>query len=410
MTQELSQAIEVLRKTKENIKSELSGNKQTNLKRLEKYLNNLFYPKDPHTKKRAVDQKKYLTLAEFYYNEMIELTKKVLKSAGESSQTKQRRRNVELARIQLINLQKNVNDYIEKAGHLKKLTNGDKLLMELNAFKIKLDTIINQLPETGMISDQDLLVNINTLLSYTQFFKKNPELTNDAKGKIFEQSLIRAINNEIDKTAFQLIAESTGQKPQSRGVGEQVFTYKGDGIDIQYNTGGSKQGKMDVKITVKKEEDSQWKVKSQWRVSAKSWGDGKGDFGATDIYSGITRAAGLSITEKYADILRTGYKEAAKEAHQFARWALVSDIVAGLNQKEGYANVIVIDTGSNIKVRDVYLVCKQKVNHISNYKNETINDWAYNARELSNGELTKYYYHLFSSLKAQKVTVTYSVK
>jgi hypothetical protein len=40
-------------------------------------------------------------------------------------------------------------------------------------------------------------------------------------------------------------------------------------------------------------------------------------------------------------------------AHDFATLAIKSDIAMGLNQKEGYANILVVDTGSAIKVRDL---------------------------------------------------------
>jgi hypothetical protein len=49
---------------------------------------------------------------------------------------------------------------------------------------------------------------------------------------------------------------------------------------------------------------------------------------------------------------------AAEIAHNFAQLALKSDIAMGLNQVTsssgaGYANVLVVDTGSSIKVRDL---------------------------------------------------------
>jgi hypothetical protein len=49
---------------------------------------------------------------------------------------------------------------------------------------------------------------------------------------------------------------------------------------------------------------------------------------------------------------------AAQTAHDFAITALKSDIAMGLNQGKtasgaGYANVLVIDTGSSIKVLDL---------------------------------------------------------
>ena len=163
-------------------------------------------------------------------------------------------------------------------------------------------------------------------------------------------------------------------------------------------------------------------------LSAKRWSRGFGDLGETSIDAGITRAAGQSVAEAYKFAVLTPSRDwlngetpnylAAQAAHDFAIMALKSDIAMGLNQGKaasgaGYANVLIIDTGTAIKVRDLSEIVLSTKHQLSKYSPGEIQSSAasiYNSMaNLTKGRTQSYLALMTSTLNKMKVTINLSV-
>lgn len=196
--------------------------------------------------------------------------------------------------------------------------------------------------------------------------------------------------------------------------GNATFTYS-------YNPSAARQGKMDVQLYY----DSG--NKEDYRVSAKRWSRGFGDLGETSIDAGITRAAGQSIAEAYKFAVLTPWIDwldktvpsymAVQNAHDFATLALKSDIAMGLKQGitesgAGYANVLIVDTGSAIKVRDLATLVISDSQKLSKYNPTEIQSSAnsiYNSMfNLAHGRTQSYLGKMTSILNKMKVTMNLS--
>lgn len=207
-------------------------------------------------------------------------------------------------------------------------------------------------------------------------------------GDAFEKSLDEAVSSFYDQNLGNFIrSEVTGRSSIKRGVwdgkvlGGVSYEIIAQGLDkealkkggfetqvgnitFKYYPGADKQGKMDVYGEY---------TAAPLRISAKSWTKGSSNQVAeTYIARGITRAVGPTIMEYYSlamlnsemDYLGNEHPKwiSAKAGHDLAKVALTSDLVMGLNQRMvkddptsigGQAEVLVIDTGSSIIVKDI---------------------------------------------------------
>jgi hypothetical protein len=96
-------------------------------------------------------------------------------------------------------------------------------------------------------------------------------------------------------------------------------------------------------------------------------------------------------------------------AHEFAKLAIKADIAMGLSQESGYADTLVIDTGSSIKVYDIVAIVRNKDLNLSGYNEEDINKDAienyYRIKNIRKARTTAYLMGMFSSLEKMKVTM-----
>lgn len=281
------------------------------------------------------------------------------------------------------------------------------------------------LATTDFISPQEAGILFEEALALTNFIDDSTdsfiseELRDISKKAQFgSQSISRGNSGLISYSiSSNLIGKEQAKSKQFKlNKGNMSVTYS-------YNPSEARQGKMDVQLHYNASN------KENYRVSAKRWIRGYGDLGETSIDAGITRAAGQSVAEAYKFAVLTPKKDwannetptylAAQAAHDFAIIALKSDIAMGLNQGKnasgaGYANVLVIDTGSSIKVRDLATMVIDNNYKLSRYNASDIEQTANNIYssmlKIQTGRTQSYLGLMTSSLNKMKVTMNLSVK
>lgn len=228
---------------------------------------------------------------------------------------------------------------------------------------------------------------VNQLMGLSKALSTPDVVPPHEAGLLFEKALtmtnfIEDASDAVQIEAAKQLAESLnfGQQSISRG-GELIqYTISADNVDKEqlknkhfklnkgnmtvtytFNPGEARQGKMDVQLHYNQPDAD------DYRVSAKRWSRGHGDLGETSIEAGLGRH-GLSLLEAYKfgvlkpqndwlDGEEPNYM-AAQDAHDWAIKALEADIAMGITQGKtdggaGYANLLIVDTGSEIKVRDM---------------------------------------------------------
>lgn len=202
-------------------------------------------------------------------------------------------------------------------------------------------------------------------------------------GTFLEEALVasskNAVENMSDDVADDIVAELVGDNPVTRGeTGMLSYTAKVSGYrqnkikdsknsnfkiskknmtaTYSYNPGAEKKGKMDVQIQY---QDGAGDI----RISAKNWRSAfSNSLGETSIDAAIARTGGRKIIEYYRYALLNASKDqykhnvtwqCAQSAHELAKLSIAADVAMGLSQKSNYANILVVDTGSAIRVRDL---------------------------------------------------------
>lgn len=298
---------------------------------------------------------------------------------------------------------------------------------------------------------QEALKITNQLTAFSKALSIPDFVTPQEAGILFEEAL--ALTNFVEDSKQAVISDAMrelattttqfGSKAIKRGSGGMVsYTVdaslvkpeevKSKGFKLQkgnasitysYNPSSARQGKMDVQLQYHGD------TKDDYRVSAKRWSHGAGDLGETSIDAGIQRAAGQSVAEAYKLAVLTPNSDhfddkvpgftAAQNAHDFATIALKSDIAMGLNQGKdasgaGYANILVVDTGSAIKVKDLATIVTKAEYELSKYNPAAIQSSAvsvYNSmKHILTGRSQSYYGMMTSVLNKMKVTINLSVK
>lgn len=286
---------------------------------------------------------------------------------------------------------------------------------------------------------------INQLRAFSKVLSTNQKNTPDKVGKAFERSLART--NFLDKasndvTDAMVDKHMYGSKAEKRGkIG--MFGYEinvkalkdkdiskdthfkeqcGNAtITYSYDPSSARMGKMDVQLIFPDISTT------PFRVSAKSWtSKGMGDLGETSIDAGLGRITGLSVSEAYkfavltppTDLLDSKVPKyvAVNTAHEMAQLALKADLAMGLSQSAsdagGYANVLVVDNGSSIVVKDLYSIVKNS--KLSGYSAGVINGAAvdsYNSMKYLKTYRTSSYLGLITStLNKMMVTMRLNAK
>ena len=284
---------------------------------------------------------------------------------------------------------------------------------------------------------------VNKLMGLSKILSIPDFVTPQEAGLIFEQAL--AMTNFVDETSDAVTVELARELAKSQVLGAESIARGGDLIqytvkiediidgDLKskrfkinkgnmtatytFNPGEARQGKMDVQLTY--DQDNL----EDYRVSAKRWSRGAGDLGETSIEAGLGRH-GLTLLEAYKfgvlkpqndwlDGEEPNYM-AAQAAHDWAIAALKADIAMGITQGKtssgaGYANVLVVDTGKEIKVRDLADIVLNDKHKLSKYEAGKIESEAsriYNAMgNIATNRTDTYLANTSTMLDKMKVTI-----
>lgn len=126
----------------------------------------------------------------------------------------------------------------------------------------------------------------------------------------------------------------------------QVTGYNFDGVKVSIGAIRGFQQKMDVEFDIPNYQEL--------RVSMKSWNGFSGhDLGTTSLLNALLRTANVDST--FAFGLQLKFKDERKyntmELHKWAKTVAVMDIAAGLGQKKGYADTLIIQDRKNQRFR-----------------------------------------------------------
>lgn len=311
----------------------------------------------------------------------------------------------------------------------------------------------------GIVGEQytEAAAVVNKLKAFVDFHIANGSKA-QATGDFFEKALASFAQEIVDANSDLVFDEikknlkaQLGQVPIKRGnfaamdinatvsieealkiagvddaskLNTQRYRQNADGtitIVYTFNPSSPKQGKMDVLMGYKDYRGNPVDV----RASAKHWFKGSGDLGETSIAAGLARQGGQGLFYDYMLAVLTpsldqlGNKneipsyQAAIAAHKYAKLALKADIAMGLNQgidnnsKAGYANLLIIDRGDSIVVKNLSTIALAAL--LEKYDNASIQSSAisiYNKMKNIQFNRTEYYIQqMIPVLDKMKVTI-----
>lgn len=391
----------------QSIKDDIN-NKQTNvdIERFEQALNNLFYGINPSSQAQEYQQK----MAKGTEQEIIDRINSIALSYESgiggtvSSITKKSihkntmQQEINKAKINLTQISQMIGQVEDEAGINQILNIMNQAIAEAeNAFNAVSWDYLQEVSHKGGYSSFATDEGARLKLAYAKLLDLNKAtnggraLTQKEAGDAFEEAFQQlgpqAVKDMVNGTVKDLTSELTGKNPIQRGIaGPFEYTVqfkKGKGPEIKdtskrfkvsngedmtitysYNPGAARQGKMDVQIQYKDGTGF-----NDIRASLKNWRSQKtNSLGETDIEGAIARTVGNNLTECYrAALLQSGdqFKNqkavkfiCAESAHSMARLAIAADIAMGLKQETHWANILIVDTGSAIKVKSLTNILK----------------------------------------------------
>lgn len=435
----------------------LNKKSEANIYALENYLNGIFYP----TGNTQISTEYLLDrTAQASEAEILEVFNNFNFEDNTSGKMKNQQAINKTTVETLINsVEKNLEIISKKISNLESFTS-EQMLEELRVKSeqliVQAQKIVNSAEMIKMFgkegfitgdSFQQLKPVINQLKAFSNVLSIPDFVTPQEAGLLFEKALAKV--NFVELAEDQIVDEFLNQalfgaetirrggkndiglvsyninaniKENQKQQGLTAFTLSQGQMTISYDPFSAKQGKMDVQLNynVSNAED--------YRISAKRWSRGYGDLGETSIDAGITRAAGLSVAEAYKYAVLKPSADwappknevpaylAYEQAHRLAKIAISSDIAMGLNQGvtssgAGYANLLVIDTGSAIKVKNLadFIYDADEKNVLSKYNASEIENSALQIyrkmARIQEGRSSTYLGLMTSVLNKMKVTI-----
>lgn len=384
------------------------NNKQTNvdIERFEQVLNNLFYGNNPPSQAQEYQQKMAKETEQEIVDRINSIALSYQSEAGGSVSSITKKSIHKNTMQQAINKAKaNLERIGQMTSQVENEAGINQALNIMNQAIVEAESVYNLVSwdylqevshESGygsFASDEGARLKLAyaKLLDLNKATNGGKALTQkqagDAFEEVFQQLGPQAVKDMVDGTVKDLTSELTGKNSIQRGIaGPFEYTLqlkKGKGPEIKdtpkrfkvsngedmiitysYNPGAARQGKMDVQITYK--DGSGF---NDIRASLKNWRSQKTDsLGETDIEGAIARTVGNNLTECYRAALlqsRDQFKNnkivkfiCAESAHSMARLAIAADIAMGLKQKTHWANILIVDTGSAIKVKSLANILK----------------------------------------------------
>ena len=309
------------------------------------------------------------------------------------------------------------------------------------------------------VASRGIMDIMHQMTAFNKAVNKGKNLNQKAIGDLFEAALEQAFKNYYDGSVANVLkvfeTSITGAERVARGnkanysnqnssytikidsdLNTQELKNQGFKIDRQnvkatysYDPRKDTQGKMDVLIEF--ETDQQSNPFEQFRISAKNWIGGSNSLGKTSIDAALVRSVGENIAsyyklavlspavdkfrgmDKQGNTIRAGVWNSVQAAHSLARLSLASDIIMGLNQGQaGMANVLIVNTGTLIKVFDIAKLVREvdKQNGLAKltYKeaevqNSAINEYKKIQLQPGQGRSNRYYATFTSTLNKMKI-------
>lgn len=429
--------------------------KNKNFQDLEIKLNNIFYPIDNSFNYEAV-QNAVLS------KEADDLGDLVLKNAdailgGKISSAE----NKEYINFQtLVNSAEKAEQTIEKlrlsladgseasSAILSKL---QELTMMLQNCKSQINQIGQRYPDKIFRVDvKDEFTNISKILNMTRAIGSLTSVGGylQRRGLILEEifgggssgSRVKAYDEFVNSIASALAdegitGERTGQLTQRRG-GSGLFYLASMQVEgkknkkmsitetasrisagdlgninstIRYDPGSARQIKADVEINFK----APGGMNQTFKASLKNWsGIENKHLGTTSILAAIDRTGGSRLfTNAYTLSLASTNASILNQAHRIARLSILMDVVTGFSQSTGYADTLIINTGSKIRVIDPRILINEVYGRefIQGYDEENLTSTGQtvlsNIGIRSPGRTKVYLGNMFTYLAATKVTV-----
>ena len=216
----------------------------------------------------------------------------------------------------------------------------------------------------------------NLLYAYNKALEQNITSMKDI-GDAFEEGIAKFASNRekwVDGITESLIEEATAKitggyvagrggglielvemrmddKHSSNKTFNLVETSRSGDISITttYDTGSARQIKMDVELNIKG--NKYGSDMQTFKISAKNWGrtGASGSLGETNLLSALSRSAGKQ--KQFSMGMLSNYADEA--AFELGRLSIMADIASGLSQESGYADTLIVNTGSKIRVVDI---------------------------------------------------------
>ena len=428
----------ILQEVKKDLLNKAKVNSTTaNLSRIEKFLNDIFYPKEGTSigplAQQFQDQiasETEKTLESVYQNFNLQISAARTNIHAEKTVSLNRMHDTIIETQQsLLTLQNTIKNYArtpQSVGTLMaleqevlNLITRAKVFYEQYQYEFTKSGKVRQRYAYGSIGEQAVQL-LKEMAAFNSATNNGGIVSPKVLGDIFEQALQKAFSNyyasATDEVVDDLISVITGGDYITRGdyngislssikfnVSKESITQtqaKELGFKINqgnstytytYNPGASKQGKMDV--LVEYNNGMQIDPVQQLRISAKNWMHNTKTLGETSIDAALVRATGPNVAEYYRFSMLDSMKDqrtkgtnwlCAEAGHQLAQLALATDIVMGLNQgKIGMANILIINTGNKIAVLDIG-------NLVTDMKQIQSSLKTYNSGQIENAALNNY--------------------
>lgn len=404
-----SQFLQAKKKQRQEIKNRLKENKKTQaqIKKLKSYLQASMYPTknkkgnsnfDSDLVVKAYEKISGKVLQDFDYGSQLKVastSNNSLQIIREKYDHLQHKQSIELNTI-LTRLNK-VQQKLEELTNLKNLEQADTNINEIENNLKQLEGILKQLLNNeshgvnsygnaifDLTKDENIknLVNqMNEIYKAVSIAPITPTdygdlleltlglLSDEMANHLVNKSVDEIVKNFADKTlknsgpilgaqhisgdAMFKMEEFFVKEIKTEGVqvnGDLKQNINLGDFSISSNAGSSRQGKIDVQLTLKDISNS------PFRISAKNWGS-MGDFGENNLWYTLNR----TIDSKTANhlIYSLGGKHTKentlKSAHDLIRYCILLDGVMGYSQKNNWVDTLVINDRSKKDVIVEYL-------------------------------------------------------
>lgn len=463
--------IEMTSVAKENL-SKIQANSDTGLKEFEEFLNYIYYGKGINKNNINSTYANQFNLG--VENELVKIAQNYVQNIagdGRINLTNSNLRSGSVGEIKVSEIDertKVVQDQINKiqnyAQYKQILTKLKALEGYLNQAKTFLENkwgatnlTGNKLLTKSMVSDGvNLLEQINLLWNEVSYIAGMP--SNKEIGDVLEKSLPVAKNildNQINGSIANMLQEafstkSVGEKRTSAeelvsiipqiSINKQLVDNKSasgniTSSTIQYVFGDNSDSTFSLSINALENFQQKMDVQLEMslpnvpnkdmRISAKSWGKMSGrDLGQTTLLNALLRTLNfdstiaLGLQLDYSSFASKNYTNASSwtdNLNKQAKYIAVLDIIAGIGQKQGYVDTLVIqDRGKReFHVFNIKNILNDIQNNLGHFVIKGYNEKALTSASLNYSEhitTQSWISALMTKMASQKISIGYRIK